>query len=126
MVPLFNEAQVVREVIEHARETFTDDVLPKVMAALTAIAASAAAAKDQAAEAAERAPDAYAVLKGDAKATKKSKGRWVLLLGAVAAGAAVMAYRKSTERPDPWASAGSYTPPSASMWSSSNCWTATW
>ena len=97
--------------VEHASETFTDDVVPKVMAALTAIAASAAAAKEQAAEAAERAPDAYAVLKGDATAKKSGKGRWVLLLGAVAAGAAVMAYRKSTERPDPWASAGSYTPP---------------
>ena len=34
-----------------------------------------------------------------------------LAVGALAAGAAVMAWRKSNERPDPWASAGSYTPP---------------
>ena len=79
------------------------------------IAAGAAAAKDSAAEAADRAPDAYAVLKGDAVAKKGGKGKWLLLLGALAAGAAVMAWRKSNERPDPWATAGSYTPPEAGL-----------
>ena len=86
-------------------------MLPKVASALAAIAAGAAAAKESAAEAADRAPDAYAVLKGDAVAKKGGKGKWILLLGALAAGAAVMAWRKSNERPDPWATAGSYTPP---------------
>ena len=97
--------------VEHARDTFVEDVLPKVASALAAIAAGAAAAKESAAEAADRAPDAYAVLKGDAVAKKGGKGKWILLLGALAAGAAVMAWRKSNERPDPWATAGSYTPP---------------
>ena len=86
-------------------------MLPKIASALAAIAAGAAAAKETAAETADRAPDAYAVLKGDAVAKKGGKGKWILLLGALAAGAAVMAWRKSNERPDPWASAGSYTPP---------------
>ena len=97
--------------VEQVRETFVDDVLPKVASALAAIAAGAAAAKESAVEAADRAPDAYAVLKGDALAKKGGKGKWILLLGALAAGAAVMAWRKSNHRPDPWATAGSYTPP---------------
>ena len=104
-------AETLAPKVEHARETFVDDVLPKVASALAAIAAGAAAARESAAEAADRAPDAYAVLKGDAVAKKGGKGKWILLLGALAAGAAVMAWRKSNERPDPWATAGSYTPP---------------
>jgi hypothetical protein len=104
-------AETLAPKVEHAKETFVDDVLPKIASALAAIAAGAAAAKESAAEAAERAPDAYAVLKGDAVAKKGGKGKWILLLGALAAGAAVMAWRKSNERPDPWATAGSYTPP---------------
>ena len=78
---------------------------------IATIAAGAAAAKDTAGEAADRAPDAYAVLKGDAVVKRGGKGKWILLLGALAAGAAVMAWRKSNERPDPWATAGPYTPP---------------
>ena len=104
-------AETLAPKVEHARETFVEDVLPKIASALAAIAAGAAAAKESAAEAADRAPDAYAVLKGDAVAKKGGKGKWILLLGAIAAGAAVMAWRKSNERPDPWATAGSYTPP---------------
>src|SRR6188472_3558910 len=104
-------AETLAPKVEHAKETFVDGVLPKIASALAAIAAGAAAAKESAAEAAERAPDAYAVLKGDAVAKKGGKGKWILLLGALAAGAAVMAWRKSNERPDPWATAGSYTPP---------------
>jgi hypothetical protein len=98
--------------MEQAKDTFVEDVLPKVMASLAAIAASAAAAKAQASDAAERAPEAYAVLKGEAEVKSGGgKGKWILLLGGIAAGAAVMAYRRSNERPDPWATAGSYTPP---------------
>ncbi len=104
-------AEAIAPKVEHARETFVDDVLPKVASALATIAAGAAAARESAAVAADRAPDAYAVLKGDAVAKKGGKGKWILLLGALAAGAAVMAWRKSNERPDPWATAGSYTPP---------------
>jgi hypothetical protein len=104
-------AEAIAPRVEQARETFVDDVLPKVAGALATIAAGAAAARETAAVAAERAPDAYAVLKGDAVAKKSGRGRWILLLGALAAGAAVMAWRKSNERPDPWATAGSYTPP---------------
>ena len=104
-------AETLAPKVEHARETFVEDVLPKLASALAAIAAGAAAAKESAVEAADRAPDAYAVLKGDAVAKKGGKGKWILLLGALAAGAAVMAWRKSNERPDPWATAGSYTPP---------------
>jgi hypothetical protein len=98
--------------VESAREVFVEDVLPKVVSAIAAVAAGAAAAKDTATETAERAPDAFAVLKGDAVAKQGGgKGKWLLLLGAIAAGAAIMAYRKSNERPDPWATAGTYTPP---------------
>jgi hypothetical protein len=104
-------AEAIAPRVEQARETFVDDVLPKVAGALATIAAGAAAARETAAVAADRAPDAYAVLKGDAVAKKSGKGKWILLLGALAAGAAVMAWRKSNERPDPWATAGSYTPP---------------
>jgi hypothetical protein len=105
-------AETIAPKVEHARDTFVEDVLPKVASAVAAIAAGAAAAKETAVETADRAPDAYAVLKGDAVAKSSGgKGRWILLLGALAAGAAVMAWRKSNERPDPWASAGTYTPP---------------
>jgi hypothetical protein len=104
-------AETIAPKVEHAREAFVEDVLPKLAGAVAAIAAGAAAARETAAEAAERAPDAYAVLKGDAVAKKSGNGKWILLLGALAAGAAVTAWRKSNERPDPWATAGSYTPP---------------
>jgi len=95
--------------VEHLRETFVDDVQPRVASTLAAIAAGAAAAKESAVEAAERAPDAYAVLKGDAVAHKGGKGKWVLLFGALAAGAALMAWRKGSHRPQPWATVGSST-----------------
>ena len=104
-------AETLAPKVESARDTFVEDVLPKVASALATIAAGAAAAKESAAGAAERAPDAYAVLKGDAVAKKGGKGKWILLLGALAASAAVMAWRRSNERPDPWATAGTYTPP---------------
>jgi hypothetical protein len=97
--------------VEQVRETVVDDVVPKVASALAAIAARAAAAKESAVEAADRAPDAYAVLKGDAAAKKGGKEKWIVLLGALAAGAAVVAWRKGNHRPDPWATSGSYTQP---------------
>ena len=73
--------------VESAREVFVEDVLPKVVSAIAAVAAGAAAAKDTATETAERAPDAFAVLKGDAAAKQGGgKGKRLLLLGAIAAG----------------------------------------
>ena len=104
-------AETLAPKVEQARETFVDDVLPKIAGAIAAVAAGAAAAKESAVEAADRAPDAYAVLKGDAVAKKGNSGTWLLVLGALAAGAAVVAWRRSNERPDPWASAGTYVPP---------------
>ena len=104
-------AETLAPKVEQARETFVDDVLPKIAGAIAAVAAGAAAAKETAVEAADRAPDAYAVLKGDAVAKKGKSGTWLLVLGALAAGAAVVAWRRSNERPDPWASAGTYVPP---------------
>ena len=104
-------AETIAPKVETARETFVDDVLPKVAAALATDAAGAAAAKETATETAERAPDALAVLKGEAAVKRGGKGKWILLLGAIAAGAAVMAWRRSNERPDPWATAGTTTTP---------------
>jgi hypothetical protein len=104
-------AETLAPKVEQAREAFVDDVLPKIAGAIAAVAAGAAAAKESAVEAADRAPDAYAVLKGDAVAKKGNRGTWLLVLGALAAGAAVVAWRRSNERPDPWASAGTYVPP---------------
>ena len=62
------------------------------------------AAKDQAADAAHRAPEALAVLKGDATAQpkKRSFGPLVLLAGLVAGAAYVISKRK-TPPSDPWA-----------------------
>ena len=97
--------EVIAPRVEQVRETFVDDVLPKVAGGLAAIAAGAAAAKESAVEAVDRAPDAYAVLKGDAVAKKGGKGKWIVLLGALAAGAAVMAWRQGNHRPNPWATA---------------------
>src|SRR5689334_1045687 len=68
-------AETLAPKVEHAKETFVDDVLPKVASALAAIAAGAAAARESASEAADRAPDAYAVLKGDAVAKRGGKGK---------------------------------------------------
>lgn len=98
--------------VQDAKDTFVDDVVPKLAAALATVLASAAAAKGAASEAAERAPDAYHVLKGDAIAKpQKRGGKGLLILGLVAAGAAAFAWKKSTEKKDPWATAGAYTPP---------------
>ncbi|KRE42821.1 hypothetical protein [Knoellia sp. Soil729] len=100
--------------VQDARDTFVDEVVPKLATALATVIAGATAAKGAAVEAADRAPDAYHVLKGDAVAKQtgggKTKGLLLLLL---AAGAAAFAWKKSTEKKDPWATAGAYTPPGA-------------
>ncbi|MGL4174686.1 MAG: hypothetical protein ACRCSN_01310 [Dermatophilaceae bacterium] len=103
----------VKDSLGEAKELFVEEVLPKLLAAAATVAAGAVAAKDQAVETADRAPEALAVLTGDAEVKKGGKGKWVLLVG-LAAGAAVFAWRKSQERPDPWATAAPYTPSATS------------
>ncbi|MGL5930399.1 MAG: hypothetical protein ACRCY8_15820 [Dermatophilaceae bacterium] len=103
----------VKDSFGEAKELFVEEVLPKLLAAAATVAAGAVAAKDQAVETADRAPEALAVLTGDAEVKKGGKGKWVLLIG-LAAGAAVFAWRKSQERPDPWATAAPYTPSATS------------
>ncbi|MGL5851657.1 MAG: hypothetical protein ACRCZD_12835, partial [Phycicoccus sp.] len=103
----------VKDSLGEAKELFVDEVLPKLLAAAATVAAGAVAAKEQAVDTADRAPEALAVLKGDADVKKGGKGKWVLMLG-LAAGAAVFTWRKSQERPDPWATAAPYTPASSS------------
>jgi hypothetical protein len=79
-------------------------VLPKVAGALASVAAGALAAKDQAAETAHRAPDAFAVLKGEANAKPKRKvGPWILVAALAGAAAAVLVGRRRSVAPDPWA-----------------------
>lgn len=110
-------AEYVAPKVEHAKESlgdakevFVEEVLPKLLAAAATVAAGAVAAKEQAVETAERAPEALAVLKGEAEVKRGGKGKWVLLIGLAAAGAAVLAWRRSQERPDPWATATPYSP----------------
>lgn len=111
-------ADAVAPKVGQAKDTFVDDVLPKVAEAVATLAAGAATAKHVAGDTAHRAPEAYAVLRGESVAKKKSKKGRYLLLGIIALGAAAVAYKKSTEKQDPWATAGAYTPPSAGRQSS--------
>ena len=85
--------------VDTARDALVDSVLPKIADAIAALTA----AKLSATETADRAPDALAVLKGD-RVAKRRKGKFFMLLGALAAAAAAFAaFRKSTPREDPWA-----------------------
>lgn len=97
--------------VQDAKDTFVEEVVPKLASALATVLAGAAATKAAATEAADRAPDAYHVLKGDAVVKQKKGGKGLLLLGLLAAGAAAFAWKKSTEKKDPWATAGAYTAP---------------
>ncbi|MFW5470290.1 hypothetical protein ACOCJ4_09615 [Knoellia sp. CPCC 206435] len=99
--------------VQDARDTFVEEVVPKLASALATVLAGAAATKAAASEAADRAPDAYHVLKGDAvaKPAKRGGGKGLVLLGLLAAGAAALAWKKSTEKKDPWATAGAYNAP---------------
>lgn len=101
--------------VQDAKDTFIEEVVPKLASALATVLAGAAATKAAASEAADRAPDAYHVLKGDAvaKPAKRGGGKGLVLLGLLAAGAAALAWKKSTEKKDPWATAGAYTAPGA-------------
>lgn len=89
--------------VESARSTLVDEVLPKVAGAIATVAAGALAAKDQASEAAHRAPDAYAVLKGDAKVKSGRSTKLLVALGLAGAAAAYLVVRSKQQQNDPWA-----------------------
>ena len=98
------------------RDTFVDDVLPKVAATATGLAAAGAAAgQDLADEAGKRAPAAFNALKDDqdpqaalaaikGETTKKARGKKLFLLAIIAGGVAAYFAKKSQEpKKDPWA-----------------------
>lgn len=104
--------------VEHARETFAEDVLPKVAETIAAVTATALAAKESAKAGAEAARENAAhrlqdyvdaapqewvdVIPGVEKRPKKS-GKWLILLGVAAAGAVGYAIFNSRKAPeDPW------------------------
>ena len=104
--------------VEHARETFVEDVLPKVAETIAAVTATALAAKESAKAGAESARESAAVrlqdyvdqapdewvnaIPGVEKRPKKS-GKWLIMLGLAAAGAAAYAVFSSRKAPeDPW------------------------
>lgn len=104
--------------VEHARETFVEELLPKVAETIAAVTATALAAKESAKAGAESARENAAVklqdyvdqapqewvdvIPGVEKRPKKS-GKWLIMLGLAAAGAAAYAVFNSRKTPeDPW------------------------
>lgn len=104
--------------VEHARETFVEELLPKVAETIAAVTATALAAKESAKAGAEsarenaavklqdyvdQAPDEWVnAIPGVEKRPKKS-GKWLIMLGLAAAGAAAYAVLSSRKTPeDPW------------------------
>lgn len=114
-VPVAEVTGAAEHAVESAREAFAEEVVPKVNAVTASLAAGAAAARSAVTEVADNAPAALAVLKGDAVASPKKrrggKGKWFLLLGALAGGVAIAAYRRSSAKPDPWVTATPWAPP---------------
>ncbi len=105
----------VSPAVDAARDKIVDDLLPRLVDAVNAAAAAGAAAGASAADATEtarsRSGGAVAVLKGDAVAKPRRRGRKLLLFsGLVAAvGAGVAVFKKKADQDDPWAvPAGSY------------------
>jgi hypothetical protein len=99
--------------VDKAHDVIVDAWIPRISAAIAALAGATVAAKEQVVEVSERAPDAVAVLKGD-KVAKQPKGGKVLIgLGIVAAvGAVVVVLANRKPKDDPWATPStSYTPP---------------
>ena len=106
--------------VDAAHDVIVDSWLPKVSAAVGAVVAASLAAKDQVVDAKDqvvevsgRAPDAVAVLRGDAVAKPKRGGKLLIGLGIVAAiGAAVAVLANRKPKDDPWATPSTtYTPP---------------
>lgn len=48
------------------------------------------------------------------KCRAKGRGKWLIGLAALAIGAALAAYKRSADKPDPWATAIPYVPPTTS------------
>lgn len=111
--------EAVAPKVEHARESFVEDVLPKVAETIAALTATALAAKESAKAGAEHARETAAIraqdlvdqapqglvdlVPGVDKREKKS-GKWLILLGLAAAGAAAYAVLNSKKaKEDPWA-----------------------
>lgn len=112
----------VSPAVDAARDKIVDDLLPRLVDAVNAAAAAGAAATAAGAVAKTRGGDAVAVLKGDAVAKPKHRGRKFLLFTALAAavGAAVAVFKKQQPREDPWAvPTGSYPSTSTPSFSSS-------
>ncbi|MEP7017400.1 MAG: hypothetical protein ABI899_05195 [Actinomycetota bacterium] len=107
--------------VDTARDKIVEELLPRLIEAITAFAAVSAAAKD---EAVTRGTGAASILSGDATATpkRKKKGRLLLILGLLGAAAAGVAtfMKKSAPKDDPWATplADSYVAPSTGRHSS--------
>ena len=98
------------------KDTFVDDILPKVVETAAGLAAAGTvASKNFADEAGKRAPEAFAALKDDHDAQaamdalkgqrrKKKKGWKLFLLALVAGGAAAyVAKKQQAPKKDPWA-----------------------
>ncbi len=98
------------------KDTFVDDILPKVVETAAGLAAAGAVAgKNLADETGKRAPEAFAALKDDhdaqaamdalkGKTRKKKKGWKLFLLALVAGGAAAyVAKKQQAPKKDPWA-----------------------
>ncbi|MGL5867284.1 MAG: hypothetical protein ACRCYX_15685 [Dermatophilaceae bacterium] len=98
--------------LTEVKELIVDEVLPALLAAVAAVRTGSVAVPDVTVEAADHAPESLAGLARD-DVKKRGAGTWVLLLG-LAGGAAAFAWRKSHERPDPWATAAPSQPPASS------------
>jgi hypothetical protein len=103
--------------VDRAHDVIVGAWIPRVSAAVAALAGATMAAKEQVVEVSERAPDAVAVLKGDKIAKEPRAGKFLIGLGIVAAVGAVgvvLANRKPKD--DPWATPStSSTPPAKKL-----------
>ena len=99
--------------VDKAHDVIVSAWIPRISAAVAALAGATMAAKDQVVEVSERAPDAVAVLKGDKVAKQPRGGKILIGLGIVAAvGAVVVVLANRKPKDDPWATPStSYTPP---------------
>lgn len=96
--------------IDAARDKLVEEVLPKLVEAITAATSQASAVRE---EATSRGSDAVAVLKGEAvaKPKKKHRVRKVLMLGGVVAAGAAAVKAMRGKKDDPWAA-----PAGANTW----------